>query len=493
MVEEELKFHYLLEKQLKRTNLTEEDITPDKRQAWVDLLSRINRSYLDHEQERYLLERSMEISSREMMELNDKLEYAQEIAHLGYWQYDRVEEKILWSKETYHLTGIDPAQGVPKLEEIMHFVHEDDREKLAFYIERAFNEGKDYEIELRFKNQSDGLYHWQYAKGHPHINANNEPIRFLSGIAIDITSRKEAEENIKKIHQQLLSISRQAGMAEVATSILHNIGNILNSANTSITLLNETLSKSRMPKLIKISEMIKEHLDKNDDYLKTDPNGKLIPEYLVALSQSISDESQQISQEISRIQSHLNHIKDIVALQRDISGVAGVKESIQIEELMNEAIQLSIPNADSKKIKLEKNYLYNKNIMSEKTKLLQILVNLLRNARDSVNSVQHIDKLISITIRPSSEKPCIELIVTDNGSGIPAENITRIFSLGFTTKSNGHGFGLHSSANAATELGGSLKASSEGIGKGATFIVEIPINLEKLENNNIVNGGTINA
>lgn len=472
--------HWLILRQLKRANLSEEDITPTKLSQWQDFLTRVNRTYYDHEQERYLLERSMETSSREMADLNEKLEYAQKIAHLGYWFYDRELDKLMWSEETFNLAGIDPAEGTPSLKEVLELIHEEDRPKLETLIQRAFTEGKDYEIELRFKNKKDGNYHWHYAKGQPHIHTeegkeNDKQIRYLSGIAIDITERKINQENIEKMHQQLLSISRQAGMAEVATSVLHNIGNILNSANVSISLLHEITDKLRVDKLLKLSEIIKEHLEKKDSYLTEDPNGKIIPNYLIALSQNMLEEKNNIVTEINNIDVHINHIKDIVALQKDISGIAGMKENIHLNEVIDLAIQMGCSSAETKDIQLIKDYQYDGSIISEKAKLLQIIVNLIRNARDSVAAFQQIPKIISITTKKSNDKPCVIVQIQDNGSGISNKNLTRIFSLGFTTKPNGHGFGLHSSAIAATELKGSLTAESEGIGKGATFILELPL------------------
>lgn len=637
------KLHTLLLRQLKRTDINEKDILPNKHDQWVDFLLHVSRTYFDHDQDRYLLERSMEISSREMMELNEKLEYAQQIAHLGYWLYDRVEDKLTWSKEMFRLAGIDPSEGEPKLAQAKELlIHENDRSKLTALIERAFSEGKDYEMELQFKNKKENEYYWLYVKGHPHIEYKNESghsqsIRFLSGIAIDINKRKQAEqyeilqhaltsvlaentslitaapellriicesfrldigelwvvdkitnvlrnvtvwfgnkidmkefvENSKQMtflpgiglpgrvwtekkmcwiedvvkdanfprasfakktnlhsafalpiifedevlavlefishrvfsineemmnllkdvdrqigifiareqsQRQVVTLSRQAGMSEVATSVLHNIGNILNSANVSISLVRDLITKSRTKKLISLSQIIKEHLTNKDEYLTNDQNGKLVPDYLVALSTAISEEFGNISNEINNIDVHLNHINDIVAMQNDISGLSGLKENLFLNEVVDLAIQMTCSSMEAKKIEIIKNYSFTESIITDKAKLLQILVNLFRNAYDAVLSLQKLrQKKLIVWIRKSESKPCVEIIIKDNGVGIASESLTRIFSFGFTTKPNGHGFGLHSSAITATELGGSLKAESEGVGEGATFTIELPL------------------
>lgn len=489
MDDEGEKLHWLILRQLKRANISADDIHPSKKKEWYDFLERINRTYSDHEQERYLLERSMDISSREMAELNEKLETAQKIAHLGYWFYDREEDKLTWSDETFLLMGIDPF-STPTLQKILALVHEQDRSKLKSLIDRAFSDGQDYELELRLKNEKKGIYAWHYAKGHPHIeyqkDGQKKPIRYLSGITMDITKRKLAEEDMNNMHQQLLSISRQAGMAEVATSVLHNIGNVLNSANVSISILHEIVAHSHVTKLLKLSDIIKEHIIKNDGYLIEDESGKLIPDYLIALSKDIQEEINNISDEIINIDTQIKHIKDIVALQKDISGIAGIKENILLNEVIDLAIQMGFSSEESKEIEIIKIYQYNDYILSEKAKLLQIILNLIRNARDSVLSSHHYHKVIVITTKKSENAPSVEIIVSDNGTGISHENITRIFSFGFTTKQNGHGFGLHSSAISANELGGSLRAESKGIGQGAIFTITLPLIEKRMQKKQVI-------
>jgi C4-dicarboxylate-specific signal transduction histidine kinase len=109
----------------------------------------------------------------------------------------------------------------------------------------------------------------------------------------------------------------------------------------------------------------------------------------------------------------------------------------------------------------------------ERQKALQIVTNLIANAKEAIEQADPATRQIRLALRLSPSGG-VEIRVTDNGVGIAAENLTRVFAFGFTTKKNGHGFGLHSSANAAKEMGGSLRAESEGEGRGATFVLELP-------------------
>jgi len=112
-------------------------------------------------------------------------------------------------------------------------------------------------------------------------------------------------------------------------------------------------------------------------------------------------------------------------------------------------------------------------ITVEKHKVLQILVNLIRNAKHACDESGRKDKQVTVRIAKGGGR--ITVSVTDNGVGIPPENMTRIFNHGFTTRKDGHGFGLHSGALAAKEMGGSLSVTSDGLGHGATFTLELPV------------------
>ncbi len=110
----------------------------------------------------------------------------------------------------------------------------------------------------------------------------------------------------------------------------------------------------------------------------------------------------------------------------------------------------------------------------DKHKALQILVNLLRNAKHAMDEFETSEKRLTLRIRQQDDS-IVALSVIDTGCGIPPENLTRIFSHGFTTRRDGHGFGLHSAALAAQQMGGRLLAHSDGPGRGATFTFELPL------------------
>lgn len=289
----------------------------------------------------------------------------------------------------------------------------------------------------------------------------------------DVTERKRSEAALAKLNQDLLETSRRAGMAEVATGVLHNVGNVLNSLNVASTCIADQLRNSKATNLTRIVALLREHQSQLTEYLTHDPKGRQLLPYLAQLSEHISGEHANALQELAEVQKHIDHIKDIVAMQQSFAKVSGVAEPVPVGDLLHEALRMNESSLQRHAIKVVKAFAATPVITVEKHKALQILVNLMRNAKQACDALDRDEK--QITLQVLSEADRVAITVTDNGVGIPAENLTRIFSHGFTTKKNGHGFGLHSGALAAQELGGALRVASAGPGQGATFTLELPV------------------
>jgi PAS domain S-box-containing protein len=287
--------------------------------------------------------------------------------------------------------------------------------------------------------------------------------------------RKRSEAELEQVNKQLLDTSRQAGMAEVATSVLHNVGNVLNSVNVSSTLVSERMRKSKVGNLSRIVAMMDEHAADLGTFLTSDAKGKLLPNYLKQLAEHLVGEQIAVVEELRSLHQNIEHIKDIVVMQQSYAKISGVVETVQIADLMEDALRMNIGALELHRVKIIREFEDVPPINTEKHKVLQILVNLVRNARDAFgDSVREERRL---TLRIAGGEGRLRISIIDNGMGIPEENLTRIFSHGFTTRKEGHGFGLHSAVLAAKELGGSLSAQSEGPGKGATFTLELPYKL----------------
>jgi len=289
----------------------------------------------------------------------------------------------------------------------------------------------------------------------------------------DITGRLQKEKELKKVHEELVSASHRAGMAEVAADVLHNVGNVLNSINVSTTLITEKIAKSELANVQKVASIINEHIDEIGTFLTEHSQGKHIPTYLAEVSKCLQAEQTDIIGKLHVLADNVQHIKDIISMQQAYAKVSGVLVQMSPSQLVEDAIQINSAGLQRHGTRLVREFQELPDIEIDKQRVLQIMVNLISNAKYALSGSDKEDKLLTIRINRRGEDR-FRIEVADNGAGIPKENLTKIFSHGFTTKQHGHGFGLHSSALAAKELGGFLTVHSDGLGKGARFTLELP-------------------
>jgi len=305
------------------------------------------------------------------------------------------------------------------------------------------------------------------------LRDQNGKIVGLMGIGRDITARKQAETKLDQAQKQLLEVSHRAGMSEVATSVLHNVGNVLNSVNVSSSLISEKIRNSKVPNIAKAVSLMRAHENDLAGFLTNDPKGRQLLDYLSNLAAHLAQEQEEVLQEAGSLAKKIAHIKEIVAMQQNYAKSFGIRESLSSVDLLEDAVRMNLGAMERHHVKVIREYAEVPPVLVEKHKVLQILVNLISNAKYACNHSGQEDK--QITLRVANGNDRVKISVIDNGVGIPGENMTRIFNLGFTTKKNGHGFGLHSGALAAKELGGKLVAFSEGPDRGAIFTLELPI------------------
>lgn len=324
------------------------------------------------------------------------------------------------------------------------------------------------------------------AYGEPLFSAEGEKMGAIT-IYHDITEKKQAEIQLKQeIHQKeiaqeklyslnkkLVFAARRAGIAEMANSVLHNIGNLMNSVNVSILSLQEQLNETKFSALNEISKLIRIHKDDLNKFISEHPQGNNFIDYISNVGEFWEEKKKIFSKELGVINKNVQNIKNIILRQQSLTGSSGINEDTSVNDILEDAIILNENTFPKNIITIKREYDQNINITTDKSKLLQILVNLIRNAYEILLESDTIDKII--TVRLIKKKDTVSIIIADNGKGIAEENITKIFTFGFTTKKTGHGIGLHISALSAKELGGSLLAESEGVNQGSKFILSLPI------------------
>lgn len=290
--------------------------------------------------------------------------------------------------------------------------------------------------------------------------------------------RKRAEERLAQAQLQLLNASRMAGMAEIATGVLHNVGNALNSVNVSTSVVKERVKELKVSNIGKVAELIMENSTNLEHFFHDEDRGKRLPSYLHKLAQHMVGEQEAILSEIASLTERVDHIKSIVTTQQSYAQAGGVIEELSLSHVLEQSLQMHIAGFQRHGIVVEKEFQAVPSIMADKHKLVQILLNLLSNARQALSEPTVANRTLTLRIGMRGAK-MVFIEVCDTGVGIADEILTRIFTYGFTTKKEGHGFGLHSCANAAKEMGGSLTVRSDGAGRGATFTLELPLRAER--------------
>lgn len=288
-----------------------------------------------------------------------------------------------------------------------------------------------------------------------------------------VAAKEQAMIELAEAQSSLVKASRTAGMAEVATGVLHNVGNVLNSVNVSCTMINEQLQKSRVGNIEKLSGLLSEHKNELETYLTKDERGRQIPEYIISLGPVLKKEQSLIKEELHSLRERIDHIKEIVTMQQSYGKVSGVYEKIMPKTLFEDALRINIEGLARHGVEILREYEEIANIEVDKNRVLQILLNLIQNAKYACSHATAEEKQIVLRLF-STEDDRVVFQVADNGIGITAENLKKIFQHGFTTRKEGHGFGLHSGALTAKELGGSLTVASEGSGCGAVFTLTLP-------------------
>ncbi|KLN56420.1 PAS domain-containing protein [Variovorax paradoxus] len=300
------------------------------------------------------------------------------------------------------------------------------------------------------------------------------------GITKNISDLKEAERQIAEVHKQLVEASHLAGMARIATNVLHNVGNVLNSVNVSAALVLSRVRASKVPGLARAVQLMEDHADDLGAFLASDPKGKVLPGYLRQLASALVAEQNDAIEELAALGKNVEHIKEIIAAQQAYAGAFRLLEKVQIRKLVDDALRINAEALARRRMVVEKEIAPVPELLLDQGRILQILVNLISNAEQAMEGVADREPRLALRVELMPGQR-LRICVADNGVGIATQTLPQVFVHGFTTKKTGHGFGLHSAVIAAHEMGGTLTAHSDGPGTGAAFTLELPIGTEGAE------------
>ena len=334
----------------------------------------------------------------------------------------------------------------------------------------------DVEIFVKNSEVPDGVY----------INVNGRPLQsgdgsYKGGVIVfhDVTGRVRDAEALNQAFTQ--------GRLEVVDTILHDIGNAINSVAVGIDTIREQLARDRLVnRLAALAHAIEQHQDDLISYIKNDPQGKNVVPFLLMLSSDFANTYQGFKETVERVRDRTRHIVDIIRTQRMYRSTGRGRKVINLAVAISDAIKILQNSIDRRQIQIEIDCdNAPQEILIQESPFHQMLVNLIKNSIEAIDDLTTSGKaseLPRIQIRAYIDDDFLCIAITDNGIGIAPQNIKKIFAVGFTTKKHGNGLGLHSSANFMTSSGGKIQPFSEGIGKGATMCIMLRRSSIQLDN-----------
>jgi signal transduction histidine kinase/integral membrane sensor domain MASE1 len=284
---------------------------------------------------------------------------------------------------------------------------------------------------------------------------------------------EERTRELKQAQARLVDTAREVGMSEVASNVLHSVGNVLTSAVINLETMSKEVGTSRIGRLKQATNLLLEHRENLAEFLAPGARGRHLPDYLSAAANDLEGEQARLLEDMDALGRHIEHIRKIVHVQQNYARTALMPEECDLAHLIEDALRIQLAALQRHGVSVQRELSPVPRLTVDKHKVLQILVNLLSNAKDALEGVPEGSRNLSVRLSAEGKRVLIE--VRDAGCGIAPEVREQLFVHGFTTRKDGHGFGLHTSALAAQLLGGRLMLESEGVGKGAVATLELPL------------------
>ena len=400
--------------------------------------------------------------------LTRRFNMATHAAHVGVYERSLIDDELWWSDEMWSIVGQDHATFCPSMEAWIKLVHPEDREHVLANAGGHSRARTASSLQYRVIRPDGAIRHVESIASE--VETSDSAPLHMVGMLLDVTDRVEYEDRERVLQRQLRESSHQAGMAEIATGVLHNVGNVLNSLGIANTTARRDLKTLRLDRLDRATSLLKANRATLAEFLSADAQGQNLPDYLPMLSAQIASQVQAVQAELDTTDGLLHHLRDIVSAQQTLAHIGGLREPVSLLELVESA--LLVQASELALIEIVRQYEEVSPVITDRHKLLQILVNLLSNARDAVRASS--SKSGRITVRLARDADHAILSIEDSGVGMTEDVLERLWSFGYTTKPSGHGFGLHNSATAAREIGASLTAHSAGPGQGSRFTITLP-------------------
>jgi nitrogen-specific signal transduction histidine kinase/CheY-like chemotaxis protein len=357
---------------------------------------------------------------------NTNIEH-ENIAAIGSWKHDLVSNKLTWSNEIYNIFEID-SNIEPSYEKILTSIVPEDREKVNSIHKKTIVENSTFSSDFSI-TVKDGSQKFLTETCKTTFDKNNKAI-YTIGTIQDISKYKKLYENLSKNEKIMVAQSKYATMGEILTMIMHQW-------RQPITTISMTANNLLVD--IELEELEEENVKKSAD--------------------TITKQTQHLSQTIDDFRSFFRNVK--------------LPEDTSIKNVLDDTINIMIHSLTNSEIKVDFNIVNDVNIKTFKRELLQVFINIIKNAKDALVENRPSDRFIKIELTSTDDN--IEILISDNAGGIPKDIIAKIFDAYFTTKdeSTGTGLGLYMSKKIIEEnLNGKLNVNN--IDDGVCFSIILP-------------------
>jgi PAS domain S-box-containing protein len=359
------------------------------------------------------------------------LSEAQRLSQTGSFGWDVSGEKMYWSQETFRIFEYDPPTE-PTLHLVLQRTHPEDRALVRQVMDCVLLDRKDFDFEHRLLMHDDSV---KYVRVVGHLSKEDESGNFeFLGAVTDITERKRAEERVRKSHEQLAHVTRVTALGELAASIAHEVNQpltaIINNANACLALL-----------------------------------------------PSDTDELDEVCKALSDIVNDADRASAVLARVRGLVKKSPLKKArLHLRDVVSAVLVLVRPEAATRRVTMQAQIPEDLPFtIGDGIRLQQVLLNLVMNGMDAMNSVEEQKRLLLISGRRDvyDDWPAATISVQDFGTGLKAEEMERLFDAFYTTKPQGMGMGLAISRSIVEEHGGRLWVEPNN-GPGATFLFTLP-------------------
>lgn len=416
------------------------------------------------------LEEMVEERTSHLQNSEERYERAIKAGRVGIWDWQVGAAQIFVAPNLKAMLGYREDE-LTTIAEWTQCVEPEDREAFNQTLQQYLHSNNEaYEVEHRMRHR-DGHIIWFHVRGAPIRDAKGTVVR-ISGSNTDITIRKQAEAELARAQEEALVNAHAAGKAEFATTVLHNIGNVLNSVNVDSLHIRKTLESMRLPQFVLACQLLLDNQKDLATFLTSDPRGQKLPEYLTRVSEVIAKEAGGISRLSDSIGNKIDLMRDIIETQQNYATANSGAQRQELVQLVEEALKVQHNSLTKRHVVLKQNFNQVNPVVVNASKLIHVVINLLKNAVEAMEKTPNNQRILQISIDGDQDK--VVLKIKDHGMGISAENMPKMFTHGFTTKKQGHGFGLHYCARTIEAMGGTIAVESEGPNKGATFTLTFP-------------------